>query len=118
MKLAIIGSRTCPPIDIEALLKYIPDTIVSGGAKGADTYAREFAQKHGLQLIEFLPEYDKYPPKQAPLIRNKQIIENCDCVLALWDGTSRGTKFTIDYAVQMQKPVKIYNYITNESTRL
>ena len=44
MKLAIIGSRTCPPIDIEQYLKYIPDTIVSGGAKGADTYAREFAK--------------------------------------------------------------------------
>ncbi len=38
MKLSIIGSRTCPPIDIELYLKYIPDTIVSGGAKGADTY--------------------------------------------------------------------------------
>lgn len=32
MKLAIIGSRTCPPIDIESYLKYTPDTIVSGGA--------------------------------------------------------------------------------------
>ena len=30
MKLAIIGSRTCPPIDIEALLKYIPDTMSLG----------------------------------------------------------------------------------------
>ena len=45
MKLAIIGSRTCPPVDIEAYLKYIPDTIVSGGARGADTYAKEFANK-------------------------------------------------------------------------
>lgn len=43
MKLAIIGSRTCPPVDIGSYLKYIPDVIVSGGAKGADTYAREFA---------------------------------------------------------------------------
>ena len=34
MKLVIIGSRTCP---IEQYLKYIPDTIVSGGAKGVDT---------------------------------------------------------------------------------
>lgn len=34
MKLAIIGSRTCPPIDIASHLKYIPDTIVSGGARG------------------------------------------------------------------------------------
>ena len=60
MKLAIIGSRTCPPVDIEAYLRYIPDTIVSGGAKGADTYAREFAQKKGLKLIEYFPNYDKY----------------------------------------------------------
>lgn len=48
MKLAIIGSRTCPPIDIEQHLRKIPDTIVSGGAVGADTYAREFAKKKGL----------------------------------------------------------------------
>ena len=106
MKLAIIGSRNCPPIDIEAHLKYIPDTIVSGGAKGADTYAREFAQKHNLTLIEFLPEYDKYG-KGAPLVRNKLIIDNCDCVLAFWDGKSRGTKFTLDYAREKNKPIKI-----------
>lgn len=106
MKLAIIGSRNCPPIDIEAQLKYIPDTIVSGGARGADTYAREFAQKHNLTLIEFLPEYDKYG-KGAPLVRNKLIIDNCDCVLAFWDGKSRGTKFTIDYAKEKNKPIKI-----------
>ena len=62
MRLAIIGSRNCPPVNIESLLKYIPDTIVSGGAKGADTYAREFATKHKLRLLEYLPEYDKYPP--------------------------------------------------------
>lgn len=59
MKLAIIGSRICPSIDIEKYLKYIPDTIVSGGAKGADTYASEFAQKHNLKLIEILPDYTK-----------------------------------------------------------
>ena len=116
MKLAIIGSRTCPPIDIEQYLKYIPDTIISGGARGADTYAKEFAKKHNLKLIEFLPEYDKYPPKQAPLIRNKKIVEECDCLLAFWDGTSRGTKFTIDYAHQLGKPIKIVNYITNGIT--
>ena len=107
MKLAIIGSRTCPPVDIEAYLKYIPDTIVSGGAKGADTYAKEFALKHNLKLIEYLPQYDKYPPKIAPLERNKQIVAECDCLLAFWDGISRGTKYTIDLAKKMGKPVKI-----------
>ena len=96
MRLAIIGSRNCLRINIEALLKYIPDTIVSGGAKGADTYAREFACKHQIKLLE----------------RNKQIVDNCDCLLALWDGVSRGTKYTIDLAISKGKLVKIYNYIT------
>ncbi len=113
MKLAIIGSRNCKNIKIEEHLKYIPDTIISGGARGADTYAREFANKHNLKLIEFLPEYEKYG-KGAPLVRNKLIVEQCDCLIAFWDGKSHGTKFTIDYARQMGKPIKIVNYLTNE----
>lgn len=106
MKLAIIGSRTCPEVDIESYLKYIPDTIVSGGAKGADSYAREFARKKGLKLIEFFPDYEKYG-KGAPLERNKPIVDECDCVLAFWDGQSHGTKFTLDYAKEKNKPIKI-----------
>ena len=106
MKLAIIGSRSCPAIDIASHLKYIPDTIISGGARGADTYARLFAKEHNLELIEYLPEYDKYG-KVAPLIRNKLIVEACDCLIAFWDGNSRGTKFTLDYAKECGKPIKI-----------
>lgn len=106
MKLAIIGSRSCPPVRIEDYLKYVPDTIVSGGAVGADTYAREFAQRKGLKLIEYFPDYEKYG-KRAPLERNKLIVEECDCVLAFWDGQSRGTKYTMDYAEKNGKPVKV-----------
>lgn len=106
MKLAIIGSRNCPPINIEEHLKYIPDTIISGGARGADTYAQEFAKKKGLKLVIFYPNYELYG-KAAPLERNKLIVDECDCLLAFWDGTSRGTKFTIDYAKKQGKPVKI-----------
>ncbi len=106
MKIAIIGSRTCPPVDIAAHLKYIPDTVVSGGAAGADTYARDFARRHGLKLIEYFPDYERYG-RRAPLERNKLIVDECDCVLAFWDGTSRGTKYTLDYAREKGKPVKV-----------
>lgn len=116
MKLAIIGSRTCPPVDIMLYLKHLPTAIISGGARGADTYARNFAKIHGIELIEFLPQYDKFPSKVAPLMRNKLIVENCDCLLAFWDGESRGTKYTLDYANQLHKPIKIVNYKTNEIT--
>lgn len=106
MPLAIIGSRDCPAVDIEEYLDEMPDAIVSGGAKGADTYAREFAIKKGIRLIEHLPDYGKYG-KAAPLVRNRLIIDDCDKVLAFWDGKSRGTKQTLDYAESKGKPIKI-----------
>ena len=106
MRLAIIGSRTCPPVDIASYLPFVPDTIVSGGAKGADTYAKEYALKNGIPIIEFLPDYKKYGRK-APLIRNMQIVDNCDFLLAFWNGTSPGTKFTVDYAGKRGVPNRV-----------
>lgn len=106
MKLAIVGSRNCPPIDIAEHLSEIPELIVSGGAKGADTYAKEFAKKHNIPLLEFIPDY-RNKGRQAPILRNIKIVENADFILAFWDGRSPGTKFTIDYAKKKGVPVKI-----------
>lgn len=95
MKVAVIGSRG---LTTNELGKYLPKEvteIVSGGAKGIDTDAREYALSHGIKLTEFLPEYKKYG-KAAPLKRNLSIIEYSDLVIAFWDGKSRGTKFVID----------------------
>ena len=106
MKIAIIGSRTLKIDDFE---KYIPEgaeEIVSGGAKGVDLCAREYATKRGIKLVEFLPEYEKYK-KAAPLKRNLQIIDYADGVIAFWDGKSRGTKFVIDKCREKSKEIKV-----------
>lgn len=76
-----------------------------------------YLDKGNLKLIEFLPEYDKYG-RGAPLVRNKLIVEECDCLIAFWDDTSRGTKYTIDYAHQLGKPIKIVDFLTNEITTI
>ena len=107
MRAAVIGSRGLSVNDLE---KYLPEDvteIVSGGARGVDTSARNYAISHGIKLTEFLPEYDKYG-KNAPLKRNITIIENADIVLAFWDGQSRGTKFVIDECKKRGIPVKIF----------
>ena len=106
MRLAIIGSRTCPLAYIGFYLPFVPDIIVSGGTKRADTYAQEYAVKDNILLIEFLPDYQKYGRK-VPLLRNLKIVDNCDSLLAFCDGKSRGTKFTIDYAEKREVPSKI-----------
>ncbi len=99
MRLAIVGSRICKPIDITSHLLVKPDVVVSGGARGVDRYAREYAIMNDIPLVEYLPDYKTYGRK-APLLRNLQIVDNCDSLIAFWDGKSRGTKFTIDYAAK------------------
>lgn len=81
MRLAIIGSRICPPVDIASYISDNPDIIVSGGATGADAYAKEYAIKNNIPIVEYLPEYWKYG-RRAPIMRNIQIVENCDFLLA------------------------------------
>ena len=106
MKIAIIGSRN---IFIDDLGSYLPNNvteIVSGGAKGVDTLAREYAVKNNMVLTEFLPEYAKYG-RAAPLRRNIQIIEYADEVLAFWDGKSKGTKHVIDSCKKFSKKVTV-----------
>lgn len=60
MRVAVIGSRG---LLVEDLEKYLPDDttgIISGGAKGVDASAQEYALRHGLKLTEYLPEYSRY----------------------------------------------------------
>ena len=106
MKTAVIGSRNLSVTDFGAYLPEDTEEIVSGGAKGVDASAREYAQTHGVRLTEFLPDYRRYG-KGAPLRRNIDIIEHADTVLAFWDGRSRGTKFVIDECVRRGVPVQV-----------
>lgn len=107
MKLAVIGSRG---LTVKNLGKYLPENvteIVSGGAIGIDTCAKEYANKNKIKLTEFLPEYKKYG-RSAPLKRNLQIIDYADEVLAFWDGKSGGTYFVIDNCKKKNKKIKVY----------
>ena len=105
MKIAVVGSRS---ITVADLRKYLSDCeeIVSGGAVGVDSCAAEYAQKNGLKLTVFLPEYHTYG-RAAPIVRNKKIVEYADKVLAFWDGSSKGTLSVIKYAEKIGKPCGI-----------
>jgi uncharacterized phage-like protein YoqJ len=106
LKVAVVGSRSLE-IDVSP---YIPEgatAIISGGAVGIDRRAAEYARKHGLPLIEFLPDYKRYG-RGAPLRRNDQIINEADIVVVIWDGASRGTRYQIEQAKKKGKPCKVY----------
>ena len=107
MKLAIIRSRSLTVTDIGRYLPSGISEIVSGGAKGIDRIAREYAENNGISLTEFLPDYTRYG-KGAPLRRNLQIINYADEVVAFWDGVSNGTRYTIEQCRRADKKVTVH----------
>ncbi len=106
MKLAIVGSRSIKNVDIAPYITPDVGLIISGGAVGVDTIAEQYADRVKMSKFIIRPRYD-LQGKRAPLARNEIIVKFCDKVLAFWDGKSRGTKYTIDYARSLNKEVQI-----------
>lgn len=109
MKLAVIGLKEFTDYSqLKSVLDFISgiSVIVSGGAPGADTLARKYAHQHNIKFLEFPPDFEKYG-NEAKHTRDRSIVEHCDKVVAFWDGKCEGTKYTMDFAKQQGKPVKI-----------
>ena len=86
-----------------------PITIVSGGASGADTWAEIYSIKHNCGLKVFEAEWNKYG-KKAGIMRNKDIVEASDMIVAFWDGESRGTLNTITEAKKRDVDTRIVRF--------
>lgn len=110
MRVAIIGSRNANNLNLKKMIQRIPQNcseIVSGGAVGVDAAAKEIAQLLKITYTEFPPQYDLYG-QQAPMVRNGQIVDRADLVLAFWDLASRGTASTLNLCIQKRVPFRIY----------
>lgn len=90
-----------------------PVTIVSGGARGADTLGEQYAREHGYPVKRFPANWDKYGKSAGPK-RNEEmalyVAEEHGVLVAFWDGKSRGTKDMIDRATEYKLEVQVVNY--------
>src|SRR5262245_11253362 len=110
MRVAVVGSRDYP--DLEAVRAYVraqpADTvIISGGARGVDQVAVDTARRLQLAYEVYPADWTRYG-KRAGFLRNITIVDNADAVVAFWDGVSRGTKHTIDYANERRKLARVF----------
>lgn len=107
---AVVGGRDFT--DYEKMCRELDkieiDTVVSGGANGADKLAKRYAKERNLEYIEFLPKWDKFG-MSAGYQRNVQIVDASQMVVAFWNG-SKGTKLTIDITRKQNKPLKVISY--------
>ena len=87
--------------------------IISGGARGADTLGEKYAQDEGFSLEVFPANWNKFG-KSAGFIRNEQMAEIADALIAFWDGKSNGTKHMIEIMENKKLLVRVVNYETSD----
>lgn len=118
MKLAILGSNTIE--DKERVFKLIHDnlpidyenlTILGGGGKGIANIAKEFAKDANIDFVEFLT-YNLLDNKSEFssryfFIRNRQVIDNADVVLIVWNGDCKDVEYAIKYSQKKNLPIKV-----------
>ena len=118
MNVGIVGSRRWKSrAAVETLVNTLSPntTVVSGGARGVDSWAAEFARKRGLKVIEFLPDLPsngnpRWEYTKAYNARNRQIAEHSHVVYAFVAPDRKGgTENTIKYAEDLGVPVNIIN---------
>jgi hypothetical protein len=124
-RVIIAGGREFNDYDLlvskaDALLSnYNNVVVVSGTAHGADELGERYARQRGYKIERHPANWDKLG-KSAGYIRNKEMAECSDALIAFWDGESKGTKIMIDLAKKNNLKVRVVMYkecVQKEQTR-
>lgn len=124
MKMVVAGSRnpviTQTHVDraiVSTCVKFqsFPSVIFSGCAKGVDSFGEEFARVWNIPIEEFPADRNAHG-KRAGMIRNCQMVDaGADVLVAVWDGSSHGTKHVIECA--KSKGLNVFVYVVDPNTR-
>jgi hypothetical protein len=112
MRIIVAGSRTVNDYNIvKNILDHVSskikiDVIISGDAKGPDSYGTRWAEEHDIPVEHFPPDWHTYG-RTAGVMRNIEMSNVADALIAIWDGQSRGTKHMISRMRELSKLVYI-----------
>ena len=110
MKLAIVGSRNFTDYtyfcQVVAQVKGKITLIISGGARGADTLAERYAKEKAIPYLIFPANWDEYG-KQAGMLRNQDIVNSAEAMIAFLSSESKGTRDSISRAHIKSIPVHV-----------
>tara|TARA_R110000851_G_C12635387_1_gene518345 strand:+ start:19 stop:471 length:453 start_codon:yes stop_codon:yes gene_type:complete len=116
-RVIIAGGRDFSnPYSIDRVMKYLFGhrqshslEVVCGGARGADTEGEQWALRQSQTVTKFLPDWDGLG-KRAGFVRNAEMADYADVLVAMWDGKSRGTSHMIKDARKKGLDVHVFNY--------
>ena len=111
MRIAIAGCRDITDEKkVERIIAQhiaVKDVVITGGCRGVDKIAQEYARRMFADVETFSADWDKHGKAAGP-IRNREIAQNADILVAIWDGKSRGTKSMIEEAFRAGIETHVY----------
>lgn len=115
MRVIIAGSRHLAGLDVWAsivrglrelgLMQSVSE-VVSGGAQGVDAVGETYARRFEIPVKRFPANWHKHGRAAGP-IRNQEMAEYADALVAIWDGRSRGTADMIRQAERFGLKISI-----------
>lgn len=112
MRTIVAGSRSVTDQSVvDAAIKgcgWTPTVIISGTARGVDTLGENWARANNVPIERFPANWSLYG-KRAGYLRNQQMADNADALIAVWDGQSHGTHHMIAIARSAGLKVFIQN---------
>lgn len=110
MRTIIAGTRALSEKDTHAAIMVCPwriSAVICGEARGPDTHGRIWAESVGVPVYSYLPDWQQHGD-EAGFIRNIEMANGADALLAVWDGQSNGTRHMINTMMRQGKPVYVH----------
>lgn len=115
MKVIIAGGRDITDYNLVrtayAKSGFKATEIVSGGARGVDYLGECVAKNLNIPIKVFPADWNTHGRKAGP-IRNSQMANYADALVAVWDGESKGTANMIIQA--REKGLEVFIYLTKD----
>ena len=111
MRVAIVGSRHfAAPNRVVDYVKSLPKgaSVITGSASGVDAAVTRAAREAGIPVQVMPASFDETADPLKAAARNQRLVEACDALVAFWDGASKGTRTTIDRALDAGKEVHVF----------
>ena len=111
MRVAIVGSRHfSEPDRVTEYVNGLPAraSIITGSASGVDAAATKAARARGLGVQVMPASFDEMSDASRSAARNQRLVDACDVLVAFWDGTSKGTRATVERALDAGKEVHVF----------
>jgi hypothetical protein len=113
-------ARVCPKVVEKVRMRAIvtrasrqPDFegVVSGGAPGADSLAKEAADELRVRIVELPPEPGPEPFRERAFARNQKIVDKAGMLIAVFAPGPRspGTSHTVSRALAKGIPVHVWH---------